>query len=256
MNKLKIVLLSPLAIGRLLVAVLFTFVLYLIVAGIDIFYKKKPQELLRAYMSYWCRNMLSIMGVKVHVEYEEKPDKPALILSNHRSYIDIFINLAINPGRIIAKKEVASWPMLGRGIRIYDVLQIDRSSMNSRIENIRKMENVLLNNQSLIIYPEGTTHRGPGLGPIRESTYRIASNNNFPVYPVAIEYKNPDDAWVGKDLFVPHFIRRAGVPKRYVGVKVGKSIQTTDNKELKAYVEGFMQRETMRMREEFDSNIR
>ena len=120
------------------------------------------------------------------------------------------------------------------------------------MNNIRKMENVLLDNKSLIIYPEGTTHRGPEIGPIKESTYRIASNNNIRVYPVAIEYKNQDDAWVGDDLFVPHFIRRGGIPIRHVGVKVGRSIQTTDNKALKHHVEDFMTNETLRMRREFD----
>lgn len=190
--------------------------------------------------------------MQVDVKFEAPMEGPGLILSNHRSYIDIFINLSLHQARIIAKKEVGSWPVIGLGMKAFNVLMMDRSSMASRMENLRQMEQILVSGQSLIIYPEGTTHRGPGIGPIKESTYKIASKNNIRVYPIAIEYENQDDAWVGDDLFVPHFIRRSGALRRRVSVVVGKAIQTSDNELLRDEVEGFMKRETLRIRKKYD----
>lgn len=252
MRQIKIILRSPLAIGRLVVVGCFTVLMYIILLIVLAVHKQRPMDLLWRMMNYWCRNTLAIIGMKVDLTVEEPITEPGLILSNHRSYIDIFINLSMLQSRIIAKKEVGEWPIIGLGMRVFDVLMIDRSSMVSRVENLRQMEQILISGQSLIIYPEGTTHRGPEIGPMKESTFKIASKNNIRVYPIAIEYENQDDAWVGKDLFVPHFIRRSGAIHRKVSVVIGKSIQTTDNELLRDSVKGFMKQKTLRMRNEFD----
>lgn len=253
MHKLLIIILSPLAFIKLVLVFVFTLLLYLFtVSFFFLFVRKKPTSFMWWLKKFWAKGILLIMGVKMSVRYEGKVDKPGLILSNHRSYIDIFVNLAINPSRIIAKKEISKWPFFGMGMKIYDTLILDRGSMNSRINNIRKMEKVLNDGHSLIVYPEGTTYRGPEIGKIKSSTYRIASQNNIPTYPIAIEYKNQDDAWVGDDLFVPHFIRRAGKLVRHVTVVVGKPMQTEDNEKLQEYVEGFMREKIAEAREKYD----
>jgi 1-acyl-sn-glycerol-3-phosphate acyltransferase len=232
---------------------IYTFLMYLItVTYFFLFFKPKPNKFMWFMKGLWAHGVLILMGVKMKVKYEGRVEKPGLILSNHRSYIDIFINLAINPSRIIAKKEVSKWPFFRMGMKMFDTLILDRGSMSSRINNIRKMEKVLTNGYSLIIYPEGTTYRGPEIGKIKSSTYRIASQNNILTYPIAIEYKNQDDAWVGDDLFVPHFIRRAGMPWRHVTVVVGKPMQTEDNEKLQEYVEGFMREKIGEAREKYD----
>jgi 1-acyl-sn-glycerol-3-phosphate acyltransferase len=254
MNKILIILLSPLAFLKLILVFTFTFILYVFsVSFYLLFVRKKPTPFMWFLMKLWARGILFIMGVKMSVKYEGKVDKPGLILSNHRSYIDIFVNLAINPSRIIAKKEVQKWPFFRMGMKMYDTLILDRGSMASRIDNIRRMEKVLTDGYSLIVYPEGTTYRGPEIGKIKSSTYRIASQNNILTYPIAIEYKNQDDAWVGDDLFVPHFIRRAGMPWRHVTVVVGKPMQTEDNEKLQEYVEGFMREKIVEARKKYDN---
>jgi 1-acyl-sn-glycerol-3-phosphate acyltransferase len=253
MHKILIILLSPYAFLKLILVLAYTFVLYLLsVIYYFVFLRNKPNRLMWWLMKLWARGILFVMGVKMNVVYEGRVDKPGLILSNHRSYIDIFINLAINPSRIIAKKEVKKWPFFRMGMKMFDTLVLDRGSMASRIENIRRMEKVLTDGYSLIVYPEGTTYRGPEIGKIKSSTYRIASQNNVLTYPIAIEYKNQDDAWVGDDLFVPHFIRRAGKLVRHVTVVVGKSMQTEDNEKLQEYVEGFMREKIAEARAKYD----
>ncbi|MFO7863119.1 MAG: 1-acyl-sn-glycerol-3-phosphate acyltransferase [Salinivirgaceae bacterium] len=252
MKILKIILRSPLALFRLVLVVVFTFLMYVTLVFVLFVHKKKPVNTLWHLMNFWCRYMLTLIGVAVDLEIEGEMDKPGLILSNHRSYIDIFINLSLHSARIIAKREIGSWPLIGYGLRAFDALLLDRSSIASRMESIRIMEEVLKNNESLIVYPEGTTHRGPELGPIKESTYRIAANNNSWVYPVAIEYKNQDDAWIGKELFVPHFIRRSGAIERHVAVRVGAPFRSTDGKELKEYVEGFLRDRISKIRNNYD----
>ncbi|PLX15709.1 MAG: hypothetical protein C0599_16260 [Salinivirgaceae bacterium] len=253
MRKILIVLLSPLAFLRLVLVFTYTFILYLLsVSFYLLFVRKLPTRFMWRFMQLWARGILFIMGVKMDVRYEGRVDKPGLILSNHRSYIDIFVNLAVNPSRIIAKREMTKWPFFRMGMKMFDTLILDRGSMASRFENIRKMEKVLTNGHSLIIYPEGTTYRGPEIGKIKSSTYRIASQNNILTYPIAIEYKNQDDAWIGDDLFVPHFIRRAGMPIRFVKVVVGKPMQTEDNEKLQEYIEGFWKDKIKEARARYD----
>ncbi len=252
MKYVLMTILAPVALIRLLVAFSYTFICYIAVVLADAFNKKKPEKFLWYMLRFWARGMLIILGVKTHVTRHTEIDMPGLILSNHRSYIDIFINMALNPAYIIAKKEIANWPMFGHGFKIYDMLLIDRGNYRSRVQNMKKVEKVLVEGNSLILYPEGTTHRGPEIGSMKDSTFGIAANNNIRVYPVAIEYKNPDDAWVGSDLFVPHFLRRSGSLVRHVGVVMGAPVKDNDKTKLKEKVRGFMEREISQMRQAFD----
>lgn len=252
MNYFLMIVLAPIAIVKLLVAFIYTFLCYFAAAFANLVNRRKPQKFLWAALRFWAQGMLIIMGVKMHITRYSKVDEPGLILSNHRSYIDVFVNLALNPVYIIAKKEIANWPMFGHGFKIFNMLLIDRGNFRSRVQNMKKVEKVLVEGNSLILYPEGTTHRGPEIGPMKDSTFGIAAGNNIRVYPIAMEYKNPNDAWVGNDLFVPHFLRRSGSLIRHVGVSIGAPIINNDKAKLKEQVRGFMEEEISRMRREFD----
>ena len=56
--------------------------------------------------------VVKIIGIKVIIE--GKPDYTAdLYVSNHVTYLDIIILNRILPVNFIAKKDIASWPVIG-----------------------------------------------------------------------------------------------------------------------------------------------
>lgn len=170
------------------------------------------------YMQAWSATVLERLGVKV--DRSGTPPPPgALIVANHRSYIDIAVIAAQTPCTFLAKAEVARWPVLGYGARRFaNIVFVQRDSLASRSRSVARMRSILGAGVSVALFPEGTTWRGPGILPFRAGMFRLAAREGVPVVPVAIEYGDASDAWVDQDTFIGHFLRAFSKPR--VAVKV------------------------------------
>jgi 1-acyl-sn-glycerol-3-phosphate acyltransferase len=84
----------------------------------------------------------------------------------------------------------------------------------------------------VILFPEGATFKGPLTKPFKNGSFQIAADANIPVIPMAIHYKNEDDAWVGKDTLLKHFFRQMGKPVTKVYIKYGTPISGSDYKQI------------------------
>ena len=170
----------------------------------------------RLYKPYtwFCRNIHRYAGIRVTVE-GELPDHACILVANHRSYIDAV--MVPSPTLVfVAKAEVKRWPIVGWGGNAIRTIWVDRSSPESRkatrVEVRKRIEDAL----SVIIFPEGTTYRGPDLLDYKMGMFKMCAEGNFPICPIAMEYRNPEVAWEGSDLFVPHAMRV--FRRRYVDV--------------------------------------
>ena len=65
------------------------------------------------YVQKWSKKLLDICGVKVRVHHPERLSSKALIVSNHVSWLDIFLIHSVTPCHFIAKAEMADWPIIG-----------------------------------------------------------------------------------------------------------------------------------------------
>ncbi|HOO72236.1 MAG TPA: lysophospholipid acyltransferase family protein [Spirochaetota bacterium] len=163
------------------------------------------------------------------------PEKNALYICNHRSYLDIVAIGSVLPVTFLAKDEVASWPLFGRGCRVADVVFVKRNDSESRTRSRDSISLVLDRKMSIAVFPEGTSFAGPGILPFKKGPFSIAAENNFTVVPVAIDYADPDDAWVGSDTFIRHFFQTFAKKKITILVSFGPSIRSDDPDALQAY---------------------
>lgn len=181
---------------------------------------------------FWKWSILTVMNIRVEQE-GPIPDAPGVIMANHRSYVDIAITPSIVPFVIVAKKSVRSWPLVGLGGDAIRTIWVDRESKDSRKQTREKMNYRLERGGSVLIYPEGTTSKGPGLLDLKPGMFHTCAEGGFPVYPMAIEYEDTDIAWVGDDLFIPHFIRHFGQRRIRVKVRYGEPIASQDGDKLR-----------------------
>jgi lyso-ornithine lipid O-acyltransferase len=130
-----------------------------------------------------------------------------LYVSNHRSYIDPVCKALWIPFVPIAKAEVGKWPVIGWGARMTGVFYVKRADKSSRNSTREAARELLKSGQSVLVYPEGTTAAIGTTLPFRIGTFAIAVEENIAVAPIAIEYADSQAAFVGDDLFVPHFLR-------------------------------------------------
>jgi 1-acyl-sn-glycerol-3-phosphate acyltransferase len=180
----------------------------------------------------WGKTLLFILGFVVK-RNSFPPLKKYILMPNHRSYIDILLMAAYSPSTFVGKSDVSKWPVIGSAMKQGQAIIVNRKEMKSKIDTMRKIGESVKNGISITIFPEGTTYKGPGILPFKNGTFKVAAEMNIPIIPCAINFRDIDDAWVGDDLFVPHFFRQMWKPVSFVEVQFGEPITSNDFNVLK-----------------------
>ena len=179
---------------------------------------------------FWSRVMLKVFGVKT-VLHGNKP-QVGLMMSNHQSYIDIWIIPKFAITVFVAKAEVKKMPIVGWGASAVDTVYVDRNDKDSRVKTKNEISSRIKNGRSVIIFPEGTTGSGKGLLPLKPGMFHVAAVNGFPIIPTAIFYENPDLAWFGDDGMASNFFRNFKKWSTTAHVVFGEPMIGTDGEEL------------------------
>ena len=206
-------------IALLLVAAMYTLRIYF-----RKFTRRLSKERIAKYGAQWAEKINMVLGVKI-TKIGAVPDKTAMVISNHRSYMDIPAIFQFLPCSMVAKKEVESWPIIGFVTKINNTIYVDRKDPDSRKITRDKMKKTILNNIPVVIFPEGTSYAGPGILKFKKGAFVTAADTNTPVVPVAVEYKDKDSAWVDDDTFAAHFYRTFTKPKLEVILHFGPAIE-------------------------------
>jgi lyso-ornithine lipid O-acyltransferase len=139
----------------------------------------------------------------------ELPCEPALLVSNHVSYLDPLAILSVVPAMPIAKREVAGWPVVGGIARALGVTFVDRHAAWSRVRALRRVHATLDAGTSVLTFPEGTTTDGSRVLPFHRGCFGIAARLDRPVVPIAIRYDDCRLAWTDQAAFLPHYLSHA-----------------------------------------------
>lgn len=242
------------AIGRLLLFILIAIFFFCLLLVISVFYKSKEKKLERGILlrRFAIRILHPILGSKITV-YGKEPINSGLIVSNHRSYFDAMVilkNLLASP---VGKKEVESWPLIGSVTKTTGVIFVNREEKSSRTQTLKEVRVVLENGFSIFIAPEGTTHINPTTIAFRPGTFVLAADMGVPVMPVAIDYKNLDDAWIGNDTFIPHFLKCFSKWRTEIKVSYLDPIVSDNVEELIFLSKNQIDQELIRFRKDWNS---
>lgn len=243
-----------LAIVRLLLFALVTLIFYSLLLITNLFYKRKDKKIERAiiYRRFIIRVLHYILGTKITV-YGKEPTISGLIISNHRSYFDPLVILRNILAYPVAKKEVESWPLIGSVCKTTGVIFVHRESKNSRMETLDKINIILNKGFSILNTPEGTTHIEPTTIKFKPGAFVIAAQLGVPVIPVALDYKNTSDAWIGDDTFIPHFLRCFGKWRTEIKISFLEPVFSDNVDELIASSKKQIDQELLRFRKEWDA---
>jgi 1-acyl-sn-glycerol-3-phosphate acyltransferase len=156
------------------------------------------------YRSLWARLILATWFVRYHVQNKQYfPDKPGIICSNHSSYLDILVLLAIFPKRtcFMAKAELSDIPLFGLFFKTIDI-EVDRQSGEGGARAYRKAVKALNNNYNVVIFPEGGIHPDPQrIKPFKDGAFQLAIRQRADIITVGLpdNYKIlPDEAKIAK----------------------------------------------------------
>jgi len=242
-----------LAITRLLLFVLVTIIIYNVLLLTNLFYKDRAKKISRGivYRRFMIRLSHKLLGAKITV-YGKEFKKSGLIISNHRSYFDPIVILKNILAYPVAKKEVESWPLIGNVCKTTGVIFVKRENKNSRTETLNDITAVLKKGYSILNTPEGTTHIEPTTIRFLPGAFVLAAQIGVPVLPVAIDYEDLNDAWIGDDTFIPHFIRCFGKWRTEIKVSYLKPVYGDNIDKLIAESKKEIDAEMLRFRKEWE----
>jgi 1-acyl-sn-glycerol-3-phosphate acyltransferase len=112
-----------------------------------------------------------------------------LVVSNHVSWLDILLVGAVCPGRMLAKREVAGWPVIGRFAVRGGTLFIDRERIRTLPDTVAEIAGALRGGATVVAFPEGSTWCGREEGRFRPAVFQAALDAGVPVRPVSIRYR-------------------------------------------------------------------
>lgn len=192
-----------------------------------------------------------IMGIRIQYE-GQTPNEPAVVMGNHRSYVDAILFPVQFPVVYVARRETKSWPIIGWGATLLGTIWVDRNSKDSRRQTRATVRQRLAEGMGVVIFPEGTTYRGPDLLEYRPGMFYTCAEEGFPIVPVALEYKDPNIAWVDKAWFIPHAFHHFGARHMDIAVRFGPVMRGEDAETLRSEVMAWTQNACLELRAKLD----
>jgi len=116
------------------------------------------------------------------------PAGPKVIVATHASYMDAMVLFAALPGDLTfaAKGELGGNWRTGPFINHIGSLFVERFETQRSVEDTGRLLDALRVGHTLVIFPEGTFGRMPGLLPFRMGAFTVAAEAGVPVIPVAL----------------------------------------------------------------------
>lgn len=172
----------------------FLWVVYTLAESVVFLFTREKQY--TQFFKRWSGNMMAIAKAKLVVEWrvdshEVHNFKKAIVISNHQSFMDIFVLCQIFPlMKYLTKKELFSIPIFGWAMRKNGNVRVDRQKGQNDIEI--QVQKLFEGNKWLYAAPEGTRSKD---GRLRETfksgAFWLAHKFRVPI--VVLGLKNSRD---------------------------------------------------------------
>src|SRR6267378_7891985 len=172
------------------------------------------------------RILCALIGVRIREVGIRSTASPALILSNHVSWLDISVVSALSPVVFVAKSEVAGWPLLGWLAKLQRTVFINRQARHQTGAATSEIAGRLLGGDAVVLFAEGTSSDGNRVLPFRSALVgavhhalgNTTHHTHVTVQPMSLAYigfggvpmgraLRERVAWYGDADLMPHLMR-------------------------------------------------
>ena len=137
------------------------------------------------------RVYLKLAGWRVRVEGSEnlRENVPRMLVSNHTSYADIAVLMAVlgTDYHFVAKVEVMSMPFFATFLRKLGHFAFRRDDPHERLQQAEQIEDALRRGESVFVFPEGTFTAQSGVRPFHLGAFKAAIAAQREIVPIALE---------------------------------------------------------------------
>jgi len=182
-------------------------------------------RLQRSIPHFYHRILCALIGVRIREVGRRSTANPALILSNHVSWLDICVISALTPVVFVAKSEVAGWPVFGWLAKLQRTIFINRQARHQTGAATAEIAGRLLGGDAVVLFAEGTSSDGIRVLPFRSSLVgavhhalgNSAHHTHITVQPMSLAYVRFGGvpmgrglrervAWYGDADLIPHLL--------------------------------------------------
>ena len=147
--------------------------------------------------------LLWIVGVKVSGPRFDSIG-PGILMSNHRSYLDVLFVPTSDLFTIVGKAEVKSWPLIGWAARALGVLWVKRESKESRTKTREGIIEAIKDGQTVVLFPEGTSWEGPQMLPLKPGMFYESAKYGFNIYQWSLHFDSAKTGYPVGINFISH----------------------------------------------------
>ncbi len=174
-------------------------------------FQRPRRAVVRRAVRYWLLTAVSILNVRVKVTGAPVRG-PAIVVSNHVSWLDIPVLGAREEFMFVAHDKVRHWPVLGPLAAAAGTIFLRRGRREAEYRR-DEIAHYLRRGRKVLVFPEGTTTNGQGVAPFHGRLLAAAAQAGVPVQPVTVRYaratgeRDAGVPFVGDDDFVRHMSR-------------------------------------------------
>lgn len=202
-------------------------------------YPPEKRSVYRAYRQQVGTDKLCrILNVHVTLERELPESRGFLIVSNHIGLLDSLVLASKIPTSFVGKAEIRNWPFIGWVTREMGVLFVERERWTQTGEFIKAVRDRLRDGVHVLVFPEGTTGRGPEVRPFKTGAF--AAVTGFQGGCILPVYLNPERVggkpatgevrhlvtWADNtQSFTRHVWQLLGLPCVEIQIRVGEPLE-------------------------------
>ncbi|XP_061386793.1 lysophosphatidylcholine acyltransferase-like [Musca vetustissima] len=171
-------------------------------------YGTTVEEINKRPLSGWRRNIQTLVASAMRMLYAagsfhyvtfkgqraSPKEAPILVVAPHSSYVDSIVVVTTGPPAIVAKRETADIPLLGKIINYAQPIYVQREDPNSRQNTIREIVERARSGEDwpqVVIFAEGTCTNRKALIKFKGGAFYPG----VPVQPVLLRYPNKYDTF-------------------------------------------------------------
>ena len=158
-----------------------------------IFFPIINRKLRKKLIMWWSLLLLKIFKINFtsNKKFEKiLLNKNYLVVSNHISWLDIFIINSSYPLAFVAKNSISKWPILNLLVKGAETIFIDRKKISKIKETTNEIGDFLETKGSICIFPEGTSTDGSRILKFKGNLLQAAINKDIQILPIVIQYSH------------------------------------------------------------------
>lgn len=168
---------------------IFLFVLMLVAHPFVLLRDKYQRNFHHFVANIWASmTIASFFRLKIQ-GFENLPpkDSPAVYVSNHQSFLDIYTLLTLGRNfKFVSKTAIFLFPVVGWAMFLMGTIPLKRMDRKSQLQTLKRCMELVKNGGSVFFFPEGTRSKDGSLGTFKKGAFSIAAKTGVPVVPITL----------------------------------------------------------------------